>query len=75
MKDWYLDALDEKFWSECVARILNSEIPFPTRPARTFNIEPRRSDRRNTFLLPRRKTRAEKERLMTEKHMHRMMML
>lgn len=55
MKDWYLDALDEKFWSECVARILNSEIPFPTRPTRTFNVGPRRSGRRKNVPSPKKK--------------------
>ena len=44
--DWYLDALGKRFWSECVARILNLDTQFPIRPAKYVNIWPHKIDRK-----------------------------
>ena len=49
LKDWYLDAIDATYWSQCVARFLNQDLPAPVRPCREFhvnpNVNPRRSKR------------------------------
>ena len=45
LKDWYLDALDEKFWRDCIEHCRNPEKPAPERPNPRASFNPRRSNR------------------------------
>ena len=56
LKDWYLDALDIRFWNECIARLLNKDLPVPIRPRRdtrvNISVNPRRSRRQRKNKKP-----------------------
>jgi hypothetical protein len=50
LKDWYLDALDDIFWTKCIEHLRDPEsCKAPQRPNRDANFNPRRSthQRRN----------------------------
>ena len=46
LKDWYLDALDDIFWTKCIEHLRDPEsCKAPQRPNRDVNFNPRRSSR------------------------------
>ena len=45
LQDWYLDALDNVFWNQCIEKLRDPNAPAPQRPNRDANFNPRRSQR------------------------------
>ena len=43
LKDFYLFALDKAWWQKLIDRLLDPEVPIPTRPNDGFAYNPRRS--------------------------------
>ena len=45
LNEWYFDALDKKFWNDCIEHRRNPEKPAPERPNRGASYNSRRSNR------------------------------
>ena len=71
LKDWYLDALDSKFWNKYITRLLIKDLPVPIRSCRDYHVNPstnhcrfrrqQRHKQKNTLSPPRHRDHIEEQ--------------